>query len=244
MFARLTTIADSSDPRSPAFALAANATTGQLRGLGLTPEAIETNPIIYDLMMENVWRGLEGVPNLDGWVDRYVERRYGLKKAKLQKGLAANRLLQNSVYDYHENATDKQGTSGSIFAARPASVVPKVSCCDVTKLYYNASDVVDAWKLLVGAVADAPQLMHREAFLYDLVVCGVQALSNLALQLHSDVVEAIVSKNLTAFDKASTAFLSAARGADALLRTKPQFLLGNWVASAQSWAETEWRGGI
>ena len=38
--------------------------------------------------------------------------------------------------------------------------------------------------------------------------------------------------------KASTAFLSAARGADALLRTKPQFLLGNWVASAQSWAET------
>jgi alpha-N-acetylglucosaminidase len=244
MFARLTTIANAADPKSPAFALAANATAtpsnqgGQLRGLGLTPEAIETNPIVYDLMMENVWRGTDGVTDLDAWVDRYAERRYGLKRADLQKGLLANRLLQNSVYDYHESTTDKQGTSGSIFAARPASVVPKVSCCDVTTLYYNASDVVKAWRLLVGAVADAPQLAHREAFLYDLVVCGVQALSNLALQLHADVVASIGSNNLTAFDKASGAFLSAANGADSLLMTKQQFLLGKWVASAKSWAES------
>jgi alpha-N-acetylglucosaminidase len=48
-----------------------------LRGIGLTPEAIETNPVAYDLMMENTWRGTTGVKNLTAWVQRYVGRRYG-----------------------------------------------------------------------------------------------------------------------------------------------------------------------
>ena len=148
--------------------------------------------------------------DLDAWVDRHTERRYGLGKHNSlpahEKALAASRLLQNSVYNFHENTTDKQGTSGSIFAARPASVVPKVSCCDVTSLYYNASDVVNAWKLLVSAATDAPLLSQHDAFLYDLVVCGVQALSNLALQLHSDVVDAISTTNLSMFDAKSAAF--------------------------------------
>ena len=160
----------------------------------------------------------------------YRERRYGLCKHNSlpahEKALAASRILQNSVYNFHENTTDKQGTSGSIFAARPASVVPKVSCCDVTSLYYNASDVVNAWKLLVSAATDAPLLHSMMLFCTTSVVCGVQALSNLALQLHSDVVDAISTTNLSMFDAKSAAFLSAARGANSLLQTKKSFLLG------------------
>ena len=47
-----------------------------LVGLGLTPEAIETNPIMYDLMMENTWRGTTGVVDVTAWVGEYVSRRY------------------------------------------------------------------------------------------------------------------------------------------------------------------------
>ena len=50
--------------------------SGMLVGLGLTPEAIETNPVVYDLMMENVWRGTEGVQDLNAWIAAYVGRRY------------------------------------------------------------------------------------------------------------------------------------------------------------------------
>ena len=35
----------------PANALEVNATQGSLVGLGFTPEAIETNPIVYDMVM-------------------------------------------------------------------------------------------------------------------------------------------------------------------------------------------------
>ena len=237
MFARLAKIAT-----APAAALAANSSSGQLRGLGLTPEAIETNPIVYDLMMENVWRGVVGVKELDVWVERYAERRYGISQvanpAAHQSALQANRLLQYSVYNFHQETTDKQGTSGSLIAARPAMSIPKVSCCDVTNLYYNTSDVVHAWKLLVASAVQEPSLSSREPFLYDLVVCGVQALSNLALKLHANVVEAIQAHDVDSLDQVSSKFVAAARGANTLLATRKQFLLGNWIASAQAWAES------
>ncbi len=49
-----------------------------MQGLGLTMEAIDNDPVMYDLMMENVWAGEVGTPDLDAWLRRYVERRYGV----------------------------------------------------------------------------------------------------------------------------------------------------------------------
>lgn len=47
-----------------------------MTGIGLAPEAIETNPIVYDLMMENTWRGANPVEDLDDWVVSWIHRRY------------------------------------------------------------------------------------------------------------------------------------------------------------------------
>ena len=47
-----------------------------LVGLGLTPEAIETNPVMYDMMMENTWRGTEGITDVTSWLGAYISRRY------------------------------------------------------------------------------------------------------------------------------------------------------------------------
>lgn len=44
-------------------------------GTGMTPEAIEHNPIIYELMNEMGWRN-EAV-NVEEWTELYIERRYG-----------------------------------------------------------------------------------------------------------------------------------------------------------------------
>ena len=79
----------------PGKALAANAATGDMVGIGLTPEAIQNNPIAYDLMMENTWRGSAGVADLDAWVAQYVARRYGTAAASAQVA-AAWKLLQVS----------------------------------------------------------------------------------------------------------------------------------------------------
>jgi alpha-N-acetylglucosaminidase len=44
-------------------------------GVGLTPEGIEQNDIIYDFMMETIW--YTSPVDLDKWVTNFVHRKYG-----------------------------------------------------------------------------------------------------------------------------------------------------------------------
>jgi alpha-N-acetylglucosaminidase len=42
---------------------------------GITPEAIDQNPVVYELMAEMGWRNAS--PSVKDWVARYAVRRYG-----------------------------------------------------------------------------------------------------------------------------------------------------------------------
>lgn len=56
--------------------LAARSTPGStMIGTGLTMEAIEHNPVIYELMNEMGWRSVS--PSLPDWLNEYAVRRYG-----------------------------------------------------------------------------------------------------------------------------------------------------------------------
>ncbi|MUT98603.1 MAG: hypothetical protein EP145_05390 [Bacteroides uniformis] len=57
-------------------------------------EAIEQNPAIYALMLENVWR--DTPINLDAWLKEYAHRRYG-KNSDAEK---AWELLRKTVYSH------------------------------------------------------------------------------------------------------------------------------------------------
>jgi alpha-N-acetylglucosaminidase len=58
-------------------------------GIGLTPEGIEQNDIIYDFMMETTW--YTSPVDLDIWVSNYTHRRYGVIDEDL---ISAWHLLQ------------------------------------------------------------------------------------------------------------------------------------------------------
>jgi hypothetical protein len=62
-------------------------------GTGLTMEAIEHNPVVYELMNEMGWRSKP--VNASAWLTGYVRRRYGVDDASLQR---AWQLLLRSVY--------------------------------------------------------------------------------------------------------------------------------------------------
>ena len=76
----------------------------QLKGIGLTPEGIETNPVVYELMCELPWRG--GHVDADSWVSAYARARYGHTTDKVEKAWS---LLQNSLYNCPRGNT-QQGT--------------------------------------------------------------------------------------------------------------------------------------
>ncbi len=167
-----------------------------LRGIGLTPEAIETNPIAYDLMMENTWRGTVGVTDLSAWVESYVGRRYSgiipdsgttLKLCcSHSPAFEAWGILQNTVYSCN---TSQQGTSGSIFAVFPAFQIDEVSCCAPLAPYYNTSDVERAFGLLLSAAEEpGSTLSEQTTYQMDIVTLCSQVMSNRGIVLHSELV--------------------------------------------------------
>ena len=65
-----------------------------LCGVGMTPEGIENNPVMYELVMELPWR--EHRFTRDEWLKGYVYARYGVEDEALQQ---AWDLLGNGIYN-------------------------------------------------------------------------------------------------------------------------------------------------
>ena len=88
LFGRMQGVAD-----GPAKALNDSA-SGRLAGIGLTMEAIEQNPVIYELMMQHTWQSQP--VQLDAWLSKYAQNRYGVKSDSLEK---AWQILTQTAYN-------------------------------------------------------------------------------------------------------------------------------------------------
>lgn len=121
-----------------------------LCGVGMTPEGIENNPVMYELVMELPWR--EHRFTRDEWLKGYVYARYGVEDEALQQ---AWDLLGNGIYNSPKEKI-QQGTHESVFCARPGLDVYQVSSWSEMKEYYNPQDVIEAARLMVS-VADKYQ---------------------------------------------------------------------------------------
>lgn len=51
-------------------------------GIGLTPEGINQNYVVYDFMVENAWRNQ--TVNVTEWTRNYIQRRYGFVNDKIE----------------------------------------------------------------------------------------------------------------------------------------------------------------
>ncbi|CAL9699636.1 unnamed protein product [Knipowitschia caucasica] len=192
-------------------------------GTGLTPEGIEQNPVIYELMSELAWR--KEPVNLAKWVSLYAIRRYGSTQKELG---TAWTLLFSSVYNCTE--AHYRNHNHSPLVRRPSLHMN-------TALWYNPSDVLEAWRLLMEA---APALMSKQTFRYDLVDVTRQVLEVITTLFYKDIVDA--------FNKHRLADVLTAGGVlvydlfpelNRLLNSERGFLLGVWLERARSLAVDE-----
>ena len=63
-------------------------------GTGLTPEGINQNYVIYELMTESAWR--ETPANLTTWFDDYSTRRYGLSDENAKQAWRILQVINNT----------------------------------------------------------------------------------------------------------------------------------------------------
>lgn len=200
-----------------------------LKGVGMTPEGIENNPVMYELVMELPWRPERFTK--EEWLKGYVKARYGEEDPVL---LAAWMKLANSIYNCPKNLT-QQGTHESVFCARPGLDVYQVSSWSEMKDYYDPQEVIEAARLMVS-VAD--RYKGNNNFEYDLVDIVRQAIAEKGRLMQKAVAAAYRAGDKALFAMASEKFLNLILLQDSLLGTRPEFRLGKWINEARALGNT------
>ena len=201
--------------------------SGKMKGIGLTPEGIEQNPVLYQLMLENVWR--DSAVNLNEWLLQYALQRYGAYNADINN---AWKILERTVY----NGGLGEFGPESIIVSRPT--VNGWGDRVRTKLDYKPEELAKAWDLFINAAAS---FKSNEGYQYDLVDITRQMLANYATPLQQKWVLAYLQHDAASFDKYAALFIELLEDMDALLNTRKEFLLGKWIqdARANGISETE-----
>jgi alpha-N-acetylglucosaminidase len=214
LFGRMNSVA--SDP-SAAFN---DKSSGKMIGIGLTPEGIEQNPALFQLMLENIWRN-EPI-NLSEWLKAYVHQRYGTEDDDINKAWT---ILSETVY----SGGFGEGAPESIIVARPTTNAwaDRVR----TKLDYNPKNLVPAWELFVKSI---PALQNSDGFQYDLVDVTRQVLANYALPLQQKWSLAYLQHDTSSYNKYANQFIELMDDMDELLSTRKDFLLGKWITDARN----------
>lgn len=213
---------------SNAHRLKSDSKNGNITGIGLFPEAIEHNPIVYELSTEITW--MKQAPVLKDWVMQYARSRYGKLPESVEAGW---NILLETVYG--EKAKNLPSTE-SVMCARPALKIQKVAANGDLDRPYNTARLWDAVEAFLKA---SDELKKSDTYRYDLVDIMRQCLSDLSLPLQKEMADAYISKQDAAFDVSSARFLELIDDFDRLLGTRSTFLLGKWISDARNWGTTE-----
>ena len=202
-----------------------------LKGVGLTMEGIENNPVMYELVSELPWRDAKFA--WKEWLHDYVEARYGnINNGKVHDAWL---LLARSVYGAGAKIVE-QGCHESVLCARPALDVYQVSSWSEMEEFYNPDDVINAARLMVEA---SHEVKANDNFRYDLVDVTRQAIAEQARYVYDEVVAAYKAKDRKMFDYTTKRFLDILLQQDRLLSSMPDFMVGGWIRSARNLGQNE-----
>ncbi len=196
---------------------------GRMEGLGMTMEGFGANPIVEDFVMDQVWR--DSVPDVTPWTRAYVTRRYGKADAS---AWSAWKLLLATAFR-------SAAQTGDFLAERPQFYMKGRAYRTGPIAPYDDRILVRALDSLLAA---APALGNNDAYRYDVVNLTRQVLGQLGLPLVNRVQAAYEAKDRPALLAAEGQVESLLRDLDTLVGTRPEFLLGRWIADARRWGTT------
>lgn len=200
-----------------------------LKGVGMTMEGSENNPVMFELLTELPWRPASF--DKDEWIRNYTTARYGKANLTVQNAWV---LLSNSIYNCPASNV-QQGTHESVFCARPSKHPYMVSSWSEMEDYYNPEDVIKAASMMVS-VAD--QFAGNNNFEYDLVDIVRQAIAEKGRLVEKVVEAAFASGDKTLYNAAANRFLQLILLQDQLLGTRSEFMVGNWIKRARDLGNT------
>ena len=197
---------------------------GNMRGIGATPEGIETNPMLYDMLFELPWRAEEPAP--EEWLRTYAYNRYGIDSKDAH---AAWVKLLNSVHNC--TVDGQQGTTEPVILARPAWTVNSVSSWSKSAIYWDVQDVLNAADLLLS-LQNVPQTSMAN-YSYDVVDVVRQSMVDFAYYLLPEIKKAYNKRDTAEYERLYKLFLQLMLDVDTLLSADTNFTLGRWTTMAR-----------
>ena len=201
----------------------------EVKGIGLTMEGIENNPIMYELMSELPWRDEE--VKKEEWINNYTSARYGANDETINK---AWQLLGKTIYNC-PRGNNQQGPHESIFCGRPSLNNFQVSSWSKMKNYYDPKSTEEAARIFIS-VAD--KFRGNNNYEYDLIDILRQAISDRGRVVYNHTIADFNSFDRCSFEKNSKEFLNLILLQDKLLGTRSEFRLGSWIEKARRLGNT------
>ena len=149
-----------------------------MAGIGITPEALENSPIVYELFFDTTWTK-DPIDYVE-WVKAYAKRRAGGTSESLQK--AWDILVKTA---YADKKAYIQGAAETVVNARPTDSFGSASTWGHSIIEYDKAELE---KALVLLIENYDAFKNSPAFKYDFADVAQQILSNAAILYHGVMV--------------------------------------------------------
>ncbi|KAF7987757.1 hypothetical protein HCN44_003620 [Aphidius gifuensis] len=194
---------------------ARNMNNSTMIGTGLTPEGINQNYVIYELMNEMAYRSKS--VNLDDWFENYATRRYGAWNEYASKAWIT---LGNTVYNFD-----------GIERVRGHYVITKRPSLKIKPwTWYDKEEMLSAWDNLIKARYGRG---NSSLYKHDIVDITRQSLQLIADDIYENIVDANNKKNITNLKIYSSMLLEIFDDLENILASSDNFLLGKWINDAK-----------
>ena len=194
-----------------------------MKGVGMTMEGSENNPVMFELLCELPWRPARF--DKDEWLKNYTVARYGKADKAVQDAWL---LLSNTIYNCPAKNT-QQGTHESVFCGRPDYDVYQVSSWSEMEPYYKPEDIIRAAGIMLSA---ADRFKGNNNFEYDLIDIVRQAVAEKGRLVYPIMIDAYKAGEKELFAASSQRFLDLILLQDKLLAARPEFKVGTWIEKA------------
>ena len=206
-----------------------NPLAAHLKGIGLTMEGSENNPVMFELMCELPWRPEKFTK--EEWLKDYLFARYGVRDEKITQAWS---ILADGIYNC-PFGNNQQGPHESIFCGRPGLNNFQASSWSKMQNYYDPTSTEAAARLMLEG---ADKYKGNNNFEYDLVDIVRQSLSDRGRIVYNQTIADFKSFDKKSFAAHSQEFLNILLAQDRLLGTRSEFRVGRWIEQARNLGTT------
>lgn len=214
----------------PSLVKSYTATTARpnFKGLALTAESVNVNPIVSDLFFSLAW---EDVKDVSEWAKKYAVRRYGKPNESIEKSMD---LLLKTVYG-NDSGAMSFGCAESMFCRRPLDPETKMLTARGTvKLNYSTKDFEEAVRLFFD---DYDKFKDKECYIYDAVDLLRQVIVNKLSGLSKKFVSSYKSRDYFQCIEYGEQLLSLADTLDRVLLNCKEFSLSSYLEPVNEYTE-------